>query len=171
VQPGVFTFTLSDSGGDGLGTNGEGGYYIVADGVRLGVSSFFFHEDEMTFTLPFEGDEYDGDGDTECADDFFLVMKTDTNPGETTWEVVDNDTGELVLEGGPYELSNSVYTKRACMKDGNYTLNMKDGGNDGVCCDKGYGLYMLYNDGELIVSSDGNYGSGASTTFLLGNDE
>jgi hypothetical protein len=171
VQPGVFTFTLSDSGGDGLGTNGDGGYYIVADGIKLGVTSFFFHEDEMTFTLPFTGDEYDGDGETECADDFFLVVKTDNNPGETTWDVVDNDTGKTVLEGGPYELANAVYTKRACLKDGSYTFSIKDGGKDGVCCDEGYGLYMLYNDGELIANSDGNYGSGASTVFVLGDNQ
>lgn len=171
VKPGVFTFTVTDSGGDGLGTNGEGGYYIVADGVKLGVSSFFFHEDEMTFTLPFTGDEYDGDGETDCADDFFLVVKTDSNPGETTWNVVDNESGETVMEGGPYELPHSVYTKRACMTNGNYTFNMKDGGKDGVCCDQGYGLYMLYNDGELIANSNGEYGSGSSTVFLLGDEQ
>ncbi|KAL7519646.1 hypothetical protein ACHAWX_004404 [Stephanocyclus meneghinianus] len=169
VQPGVFTFKISDSGGDGLGTDGEGGYYIVADGVRLGVTSFFFHEDEMTFTLPFYGDEYDGDGDTECADDFFLVVKTDANPGQTTWDVVDNDTGKTVLDGGPYELPWAVYTNRACLEDGSYTFNIRDGGKDGVCCDEGYGFYMLYNDGELILNSDGNYGSGQSTVFVLGN--
>ena len=171
VQPGAFTFTVSDSGGDGLGTNGEGGYYIVANGVKLGVSSFFFHEDEMTFTLPFTGDEYDGDGETECADDFFLVIKTDANPEDVTWDVVDNDSGKTVMEGGPYELPHSVYTKRACMNNGNYTFNIKDGGEDGVCCDEGYGLYMLYNDGELIANSDGQYGGGASTVFMLGGNQ
>lgn len=171
VQPGLFTFTVSDSGGDGLGTNGDGGYYIVADGVKLGVSSFFFHEDEMTFTLPFVGDEDDGDGDTECADDFFLVIKTDGNPEEVTWNIVDNDSGDIVMEGGPYELSQAVYTKRACMVDGNYTFNIRDEGEDGVCCDNGYGLYMLYNEGELIANSDGQYGNEASTVFLLGGDE
>jgi hypothetical protein len=172
VKPGVFTFTVTDSGGDGLGTEGEGGYYIVADGVKLGVSSFFFHEDQMTFTLPFVGDEYDGDGETQCADDFFLVVKTDINPGETTWDVVDNETGETILEGGPYELPHSVYTHRACMANGNYTLNMKDGGKDGVCCGvNGYGLYMLYNDGEIITSSTGEYGSGTSTVFVLGGEQ
>eukprot|EP00956_Cyclotella_meneghiniana_P015005 scaffold22737_cov80-Cyclotella_meneghiniana.AAC.2 len=171
VQPGLFTFTVSDSGGDGLGTNGDGGYYIVADGVKLGVSSFFFHEDEMTFTLPFVGDEDDGDGETECADDFFLVIKTDDNPEEITWNIVDNDSGDIVMEGGPYELPQSVYTKRACMVDGNYTFNIRDEGEDGICCEDGYGLYMLYNEGELIASSDGQYGSEASTVFLLGGEE
>jgi hypothetical protein len=168
VQPGVFTFTISDSGGDGLGAEGEGGYYIVADGVKLGVSPFFFHNDEMTFTLPFKGDEYDGDGETECADDFFLVVKTDNNPGETAWDVVDNQSGKTVMEGGPYELPWTVYTKRTCLKDGNYTFNMRDGGKNGVCCDDGYGFYMLYVDDDLVMNSDGKYSSGASTVFLLG---
>jgi hypothetical protein len=57
------------------------------------------------------------------------------------------------------------------LKDGSYTFSIKDGGKDGVCCDEGYGLYMLYNDGELIANSDGNYGSGASTVFVLGDNQ
>lgn len=171
VQPGLFTFHVSDSGGDGLGADGKGGYYIIADDVKLGVSSFFFHDEEMTFSLPFEGDEDDGDNDTACADDFFLVVKTDDAPEETSWTVVDNVSGEKVLEGGNYKLPWAVYTKRACLADGEYTLNIKDEGKDGMCCSKGQGFYMLYNDGQPIVNSDGEFGSGQSTVFVLGGEK
>jgi hypothetical protein len=167
----LFTFHVSDSGGDGLGADGKGGYYIIADDVKLGVSSFFFHDEEMTFSLPFEGDEDDGDNDTACADDFFLVVKTDDAPEETSWTVVDNVSGEKVLEGGNYKLPWAVYTKRACLADGEYTLNIKDEGKDGMCCSKGQGFYMLYNDGQPIVNSDGEFGSGQSTVFVLGGEK
>ena len=170
VKPGLYTFHVADSGGNGLGADGRNGYYILANGIKLGVSSFFFHDEEMTFSLPFDGDEADGDNDTACADDFFLAVKTDNRPNETKWNVVDNDTGDTVLEGGPYSLPRAVYTKRACLKNGNYTLNMHDDGGDGICCDYGKGFFVLYSDGKTIIDSDGKYGGFHSTIFLLGNN-
>ena len=169
VAPGVYTFHVTDSGGNGLGAQGSGGYYIIANGIKLGVSSFFFHDEEMTFTLPFEGDEYDGDKDTACADDFFLAIKTDDHPDETNWNVVDNESGDTVLEGGPYALPWAVYTQRACLPNGNYSLIMMDAGGDGVCCDNGQGFFVLSSDGNTIADSDGRFGSSHSSIFLLGN--
>ena len=37
VPPGMYTFTISDSGGNGLGGEGKGGYYVMADGITLGI--------------------------------------------------------------------------------------------------------------------------------------
>jgi len=169
VAPGVYTFHVSDSGGNGLGEAGRGGYYVIADGLKLGVSSFFFHDEEMTFTLPFDGDEYDGDKETACADDFFLAIKTDDKPAETRWNVVDNESGNAVLRGGPYALPWAVYTKRACLPNGSYTLNVVDSGGDGICCDYGQGFFVVSSDGETIVDSNGKYGDTFSTDFHLGN--
>lgn len=182
VQPGVFTLAISDSGGDGLGSDGKGGYYITANDVTLGVSSFFFHEERMTFTLPFDAEETEyasrdgvadspGEVDTVCTDDFFLAIKTDDNPSQTKWNVIDNDTGNQVLTGGPYELPYAVYTRRACLPDGSYTFTMTDDGGDGVCCNDGQGFFVLYKDGEPIVNSDGEFGNRTSTVFTLGDGD
>jgi len=176
VLPGVYTFTINDSGGDGLGSNGSGGYYITANDVTLGVSSFFFHEERMTFALPFdggEGEEEDGGSSMAqpCSDDFVLAIKTDKYPNQTTWDVIDNDSGDEVLKGGPYDLPYTVYTRRACLPHGNYTFHMKDDGGDGVCCDDGKGFFVLSKDGETIVDSDGKFGKGMSKVFLLGGDD
>ncbi|KAL7537139.1 hypothetical protein ACHAXR_007614 [Thalassiosira sp. AJA248-18] len=188
VKPGAYTFTITDSSGNGLagvlpgtGTtgpsdNGKVGYYIQAEDVTLGISSFFFHEEKMTFTLPFDAEEHSNDRvdggtvNTACTDDFFLAVKTDKNPGETEWNVIDNDTGNEVLAGGPYELPWAVYTRRACLPNGNYTFNMLDNGGDGVCCNDGQGFFVLSKDGEVIVNSDGKFGMEQSTVFLLGGD-
>ena len=180
VKPGVYTFTIADSSGNGLGSEGSGGYYIQAQGVTLGISSFFFHEEKMTFTLPFDAEEgnndkVDGDAgygnvDTVCTDDFFLAIKTDKYPEQTLWNVIDNESGSPVLSGGPYKLPWAVYTRRACLPDGNYTFNMLDDGGDGLCCDTGKGFFVLSKDGETIASSDGQFGNETSTVFLLGDD-
>ena len=111
VEPGSYTFTISDSSGNGLGSDGEGGYYITSDGVTLGISSFFFHEEKMSFQLPLNN-AYDSDGEegAVCSDDFFLAIQTDDNPNETTWNIIDDDSGKEVLAGGPYSLPLAMYT-------------------------------------------------------------
>ena len=183
VPPGIYEFTISDSGSDGLGDNGKGGYYIAANGITLGVSSFFFHEEKMTFELPFDDaeikeEEYSNSGgnaknDSACTDDFYLAIKTDGNPEETSWNVIDNDTGNQVLAGGPYSLKWAVYSHRACLPNGNYTFNIVDDGGDGV--DGGddnsgeKGFFVLSKDGETVLQSDGQFGPGTSIVFVLGD--
>ncbi|KAL3805955.1 hypothetical protein ACHAW5_002491 [Stephanodiscus triporus] len=174
VEPGSYTFDISDSSGNGLGRDGEGGYYITADGITLGISSFFFHDERMTFDLPFYAENAnanDDHEDTACTDDFFLAVHTDGNPGETTWNVIDNDTGDEVLAGGPYSLPLAVYTQRACLPNGSYTFNMLDDGGDGVCCDNGKGFFLLSKDGKTIMNSNGEFGAESSTVFVLGDED
>ena len=113
VQPGAYTFAISDSAGDELGNDGQSGYYVEANGVMLGVSSFFYNEERMSFSLPFDANEdrhhhNDGDDDDSiCTDDFVLAIRTDQNPGETTWNVVDDRTGRTVLRG-PYATPDAM---------------------------------------------------------------
>ncbi len=171
VRPGIYEFDISDSGGDGLGGDGKGGYYITADGVTLGISSFFFHEEKMTFQLPFNAEEENTKGnnknDTACTDDFYLAIRTDENPKETSWNVVDKDTGDQILAGGPYALPWAVYTSRACLPNGNYTFNMLDEGGDGIQGKGEKGFFVLSKDGETIIQSNGQFGYGNSTDFVL----
>jgi hypothetical protein len=165
VSPGVYTFHVSDSGGDGLGERSKTGYVVNADGIDLGVSSWFYHDEKMTFSLPLVDETDTG----ICTDDFLLVIKTDNKPEEMYWDVVDNQNGETVLKGGPYSLPLSIHTHRACLPDGNFTFNMHDSGSDGVCCDDGKGFFSLYKDGVEVVDSNGKFGDNHSTMFVLGN--
>lgn len=161
VDPGVYTFHISDSGGDGLGERGKTGYIINADGIDFGVSTWFLHEEQMTFSLPLVANI------GFCSDDFLLVVKTDDKPEETRWDVVDNDSGETVLRGGPYSLPQSIHTQRACLSDGNYTFNMHDLGGEGICCDNGKGFFSLYKNGAEVVDSNGQFGTKNSKVFVL----
>jgi hypothetical protein len=174
VESGVYTFSISDTSGDGLGIDGEGGYYITADGVILGISSFFFDNEKMTFELPLDPEDANTGDDhksTVCTDDFLLALHTDSNPGETTWNVIDNVTGKEVLAGGAYPLPLSLYTHRACLPDGSYTFNMLDDGGDGVCCNNGKGFFLLSKDGKTIVNSNGDFGAESSVVFVLGDED
>ncbi|EJK56827.1 hypothetical protein THAOC_23206 [Thalassiosira oceanica] len=119
----------------------------------------------MTFTLPYEVKD-NADGGTSCSDDFFLAIKTDGKPNETSWNVVNRETGEKVLEGGNYEEPWAVYTQRACLPAGNYTLNMKDSGDDGLSdVGEGKGFFVLSQYGKTIVDSNGQIGSMKSFDF------
>jgi hypothetical protein len=171
VEPGAYTFTISDSSGNGLGSEGEGGYYITSDGVTLGISSFFFHEEKMSFQLPLEKADDSDKEDAVCSDDFFLAIQTDDNPNETMWNIIDDDTGKEVLAGGPYSLPLAMYTHRACLPDGKYSFNMVDAGGDGLCCNNGRGFYLLSKDGKTIMNSDGEFGSKNSVAFVLGEED
>ncbi|KAL3811895.1 hypothetical protein ACHAXA_005561 [Cyclostephanos tholiformis] len=128
----------------------------------------------MTFKLPFDAEDTKSGDDGEemvCTDDFFLAVSTDNNPGETTWNVIDNDTGDEVLAGGPYSLPMAVYTQRACLPNGSYTFTMLDDGGDGVCCNDGKGFFLLSKDGKTIVNSSGEYGAKNSIVFTLGDED
>ena len=163
VDPGLYTFHISDSGGDGLGERGKTGYIISADGIDFGVSTWFLDDEKMTFSLTL----VHGIDSGFCSDDFLLVIKTDNKPFQTRWDVIDNDYGETVLQGGPYSLPQSIHTQRACLSDGNYTFNMHDLGGDGVCCDDGKGFFSLYKNGVEVVDSNGEFGNKNSTVFVV----
>ncbi|KAL7523726.1 hypothetical protein ACHAWF_000641, partial [Thalassiosira exigua] len=169
-----YEFAISDAGGDGLGSEGRGGYYVAADGVALGASSFFFHEERMTFDLPYDaelrqGDRADDNRATTCTDDFFLAVKTDDRPDETTWEVVDAATEKAVLTGGPYEEAGAVYTSRACLRDGEFVFRVRDAGGDGMCCGEGRGFLVASSRGETVLDSNGKFGEEASAAFEVGH--
>ena len=102
LPEGSYRLVISDSGGDGFGTEEECtnkwvgeelcGYYVIVGEVLVGGTPLFFHEEEFNFRVPAtEEDEY-------CDNDFVVAVFTDDFPEETSW-VVKNDNGDVVLEG------------------------------------------------------------------------
>jgi hypothetical protein len=56
----------------------------------------------MSFQLPLKNaHDSDKEEGAVCSDDFFLAIQTDGNPDETTWNIIDDDSGKEVLAGGP----------------------------------------------------------------------
>ncbi len=88
---------------------------------------------------------------------FSLLMKSDDYPEETSWELEDICTGNVIAEG------NSDGMEHLCLNPGaKYKLTVKDSEGDGMCCSWGNGEYKAYFDGQL-VKTGGTFGSEEST--------
>ena len=88
----------------------------------------------------------------ECEQQTLVFsITTDGYPEETTWNIVDND-GNIVLSGGPYEESNTLYTSEACVPLGCYTLQLMDSYGDGFDgnFDSGIGVYTISMNGVVL---------------------
>ena len=70
---------------------------------------------------------------TACAS-LDLNINFDGFPGQTTWDIVD-DNGAVVASGGNYGAfpGNVNTTENTCLPDGCYTLNFYDALNNGMC--------------------------------------
>ncbi len=89
-----------------------------------------------------------------------LELKTDSYPTETTWEVVDESTGDVLFDGGPYtngEKNEVVFDEDMTLPaSGCYSFTCYDSYGDGLT---GSGYYKLYDaSGSLISSGFENIG-------------
>lgn len=78
-----------------------------------------------------------------------LSIRTDNNPQETTWQVKNMATGEIIQEGGPYDQANHNYTETLEVTgDGCYDLTVYDAGGNGLTG----GFYGLKAGGTTLFS-------------------
>ena len=90
-----------------------------------------------------------------------LSIRTDANPQETTWKVTHLGSGEVVLEGGPYEEPNTMYTETLEITgDGCYDFTIYDAGGNGL----DGGIYGL-KAGSITLFSGNNFGDSESNEF------
>jgi len=155
----------ADSDGDGIGdacdnTNGNDS---DGDGVD--------NDDDNCPTVP-NSDQADSDGDgigdacdstdPECDGmEFTLSITLDNYPEETEFTIVNTETGELIVIGGPYDVDDSGETVETdfCLEDGCYYIEITDSYGDGICCDYGDGSWLLESSDSSVYQSDGNFGS------------
>lgn len=90
-----------------------------------------------------------------------LSIRTDANPQETTWKITNLWTGEVVLEGGPYDQANHMYTETLDItSDGCYDFTIYDAAGNGL--DGGvYGLKA----GSTTLFSGNVFGASESNEF------
>ncbi len=70
-----------------------------------------------------------------------LFLRTDVNPEETTWEILDNNN-EIVYSGGPYSQSSQVIQEVFNLNSSEcYKFNLYDAGGDGLTTP---GMAVLY---------------------------
>jgi archaellum component FlaF (FlaF/FlaG flagellin family) len=90
-----------------------------------------------------------------------LSIRTDANPEETTWKIINLTTGEAVLQGGPYNEANHMYTETLDITgDGCYDFTIYDASGNGL--DGGvYGLKA----GSTTLFSGSVFGDSESNEF------
>ena len=91
-----------------------------------------------------------------------LTIRTDANPEETTWKVTHLGTGEVVLEGGPYDSPNHTYNEiLEITSDGCYDFTIYDAGGNGFSSNGVYGLRA----GNTTLFSGRSFGDSESNEF------
>ncbi len=100
-------------------------------------------------------------------------LTLDNYGSETSWELVNEDTGTTVLTGGPYEdgIGGTTITETLCVPDACYTIYVDDSYGDGICCDYGSGSFEILDvQGEVIGYSDGQFGYYDYIQFCVSNN-
>ena len=87
-----------------------------------------------------------------------LILNTDAQGQECTWEILDG-TGAVVAQGGPYSGSTNI-TESFNLPGDCYKFNLRDAGGNG-----GESVVLYDSDNNVIFNSSGDYGSGAAVPF------
>lgn len=107
-----------------------------------------------------------------------LTIITDCWGSETTWQLIDDDNGDIITSGGPYAdgqpLGENIHN--FCLPTGCYTFTIFDSYGDGMfgsqwqTCSVNGNYYMQYENGTNIFSMtapNGNFGSSANHPFCI----
>ena len=106
------------------------------------------------------GGDDNGERGIDCAGgrtvNFSLTV--DNFGTETTWRIISDTGGEVMVAGGPYKKKKggTAYNSTFCLPDGCYTLQVFDSDGDGMCCDYGNGTFELSSITDGVVLSSGN---------------
>lgn len=99
-----------------------------------------------------------------------LVLTPDNYPQESSWDLINQGTGELIANG---DYSDEEYTDDFCLYNGTcYTLTFYDSYGDGICCGYGEGSFSVVDtDGEVLAFHEGEFGSSTSVSFCTSGEE
>jgi len=100
----------------------------------------------------------------DVASIFHVEIMTDNYPGETTWDMF-NEDGELIAnDGGEISSAATLYTWDMELPPGIYTWTIYDAFGDGICCTYGEGYYnLILND--VTIATGGEFATDESWTF------
>jgi hypothetical protein len=96
-----------------------------------------------------------------CDQPVNMVVTTDANGGQTSWEVLPEGGGAPVCSGGPYtNVNNQTIGASCCLANGCYVLRVLDSAGDGMTTG-GYVLKEAGSAGRRIIdnTNDGIFGS------------
>lgn len=98
-----------------------------------------------------------------------LQLETDLYPNETSWVIIDS-SGAVILQGGPYDDEETLYTEVWCLDTSQcYTFVLLDAFGDGIQGDNVEGHFQIINGEGIVVASlnDPDFGFSDTTLFCL----
>ncbi|MBN3035201.1 MAG: T9SS type A sorting domain-containing protein [Bacteroidales bacterium] len=96
-----------------------------------------------------------------------VIVITDNNPQETTWDI-SNSSGQVILSGGPYAEPGHIYQEIFDLPDPEcYKFTIYDAGGNGLCCQNGQGAWGVY-DNNIELAKGGIFTWRDSTYFKVG---
>ena len=139
-----------------------------ANGVKFDIEESFPFVSEEWSNLIIGGDE----------EEFTIEVAQDKNGTQTTWELRASDY-TILASGGPYTtlISGSsgtkVHTEKVVLSSGECVkFIINDSKGDGISGSYGNGYYKIIDSkGNVVLDGDGAFGSQASHTFSVVNEE
>lgn len=97
-----------------------------------------------------------------------LELITDDYGSETTW-VFEDENGDVVAEGGPYNDDVNLTVNESFRVNPNscYTFTIFDNYGDGICCEFGSGSYTLSTAEGIEIISGSSFGSQETMRFQV----
>jgi hypothetical protein len=91
-----------------------------------------------------------------------LLIRTDANPHETTWEVL-NSSGEVLYQGGPYSVAGQMINETFELAEEDcHTFRIYDAGGNGFAIP---GFYLLYHGSNDVISDGIGFGPVKTVDF------
>ena len=96
-----------------------------------------------------------------------VLLRTDSYPGDTEWNIVDASSGDVMLDGGSYTNIDALHTSQHCTEEShNAIFTITDSLGDGICCGWDTGGYEI-KVGLNQVAAGGEFGSSETKTFAV----
>ena len=163
-----FTFKIFDSMRDGIST--PGGYEVTVDGTIVSstltsidgsIAVFDDEEDTVQFgcvpTIKPTTSPTSSPSHTLCKPSEITVtitIQTDDYPDETSWGLIDAETGTLLIQSSEYTKEAHLYHHQHCLPAGSCNVfTIHDLFGDGIISPGGYEVSV---DGIIVASSLGS---------------
>lgn len=173
LDEGWYTLLVRDTFGDGMCcTAGKGGYSSTVEGVLVAASPSGDDKDEDWTErehIFYIGEKSPTKRETPggCIN-ITIQLKVDKYGEETSYKLVQVDTGSVELSSLKEVPANEMQEKSVCLTPGDYKFTIEDDAHDGICCMNGDGYYRIVVDGQEILKVGKGFRALATHIVKLG---
>lgn len=102
-----------------------------------------------------------------------LIINMDDYPQETSWELYEQNTQEIIASASSISSGTQVVEENVCVDYNScYVFKVIDSFGDGICCGYGEGSFLVLNaDGDTLAINNGQFNFSAEELFCPNTDE